>query len=240
MLSICAFSMQKGYSLWGNNCEHLITKATVDEKRPISIQVDELTHKALQFTKKSILSPTAMAIVDTALRNGVKTATSEVAKLGVRAAFTTAALKTTAAEATDAAIKTSMSTAMVGAVGGTAAGVNLLIEAPLMTRSIYKLHRQKKFGHISEAEFKRAIIRQSFASANTVIGGTAGAVLGQTVIPVPILGAIIGGCSGTVVGRAIGWCEGYAISFLIRKDKEINLPIVVTFQFTDNEFGAKQ
>ena len=58
------------------------------------------------------------------------------------------------------------------------------------------------------------MIQQSFTSANTVIGATAGAIIGQVAIPVPVLGAAVGGALGTISGNGIGRLKGWAASKL--------------------------
>ena len=77
------------------------------------------------------------------------------------------------------------------------------------------------------------MIQQSFTSANTVLGATAGAIIGQVAIPVPVLGAAVGGALGTVSGHGIGRLEGWAASKLVRDGKVPTLPVIMTFEFSD-------
>ena len=58
------------------------------------------------------------------------------------------------------------------------------------------------------------MIKISVTSANTVIGGTLGAVAGQAAIPVPVLGAVVGGFVGSIAGQACGYAEGKACNNL--------------------------
>ena len=57
-------------------------------------------------------------------------------------------------------------------------------------------------------------------------GGAGGAIVGQLIIPVPVLGAVVGGTIGTLVGKAAGHGEGFLASKLI-KDKPVDLPVIV-------------
>ena len=79
---------------------------------------------------------------------------------------------------------------------------------------------------ISTTEAKCQIAVQSFTSVNTVIGGTAGAIVGQVVIPVPVLGAVVGGFAGVIAGKGLGNLEGRGVALLIN-DKVTDLPVIV-------------
>ena len=61
---------------------------------------------------------------------------------------------------------------------------------------------------------------------NTVIGGTAGAIVGQVAIPVPVLGVVVGGFAGVIAGKGLGNLEGRGVVLLIT-DKETDLPVIV-------------
>ena len=80
---------------------------------------------------------------------------------------------------------------ILGAIGGVAFGINVLLETPFYIRGAYKLGRKKKFEMISKEEYQREMIKITFKSVNTVVGGTLGAVAGQAAIPVPVLGAVV-------------------------------------------------
>ena len=43
---------------------------------------------------------------------------------------------------------------------------------------------------------------------NTIIRGTAGAIVGQVAILVPMLGAVVGGFAGAIAGKELGNMEG--------------------------------
>lgn len=151
---------------------------------------------------------------DTA-ETGVKSAISSSFKMGYSAAVSGTAL---------------------GLVSGVAFAANVIVESPLFIRSAYKIHRKEKFGVISRNEAKRQITIQSFTSVNTIIGRTAGAVIGQAAIPVPIVGAAIGGFAGVVVGKSLGNVEGRGVALFIT-DKDTDLPIIIHSNYVPMDDG---
>ena len=115
-------------------------------------------------------------------------------------------------------------------VGGIALGVNVLIESPRLLRSLYKIHRKEKFDVISSTEAKRQYTVETITSVNTVAGGVGGAIIGQVAIPVPVLGAFVGGFGGVLAGKGIGYLEGSlraAAAVLFNDDKETDLPVII-------------
>ena len=191
-------------------------KATIGE--PMSIQVHATMERALQFTNRSILKPVQTSITRAILKGGTKAVFKAGAKAGAKATF-----KLGYRAATNGTI--------VGAVGGIAVGVNILLEGPLFARGLYKLHRKKKFDLISDTEYNRGIIQQSFTTVNTIIGGVCGAIVGTVAIPVPVLGAAVGGMVGSVVGQGVGYGEGWLVSQLVH-NKILTLPIVIQLNYT--------
>lgn len=229
------WSIQVWYSLWKNNCEHLIMKATVDDK--LSIQVNEVVHKALQgsiagviasgvilrksLTAHSFSSANAGAIAGLAAKNtGAKTVVAMYDPTDVVVPFF------------QQGIRSELSGTAVGLIAGFT--VTIAVEGTLLTRTIYKLHRKEKFKQISEEEFKRGLVQELFTSANTVIGVTVGTALGQAVIPVPIVGATVGGAVGGAVGQLCGKLEGWVIAKVIRNPRAVTLPQLRKTSFFDD------
>lgn len=103
------------------------------------------------------------------------------------------------------------STATVGietaamAMGQAAAGVALSvlvdvgITAGMVTRA--KIRRDK--GLISQKEFQKTVRYKLCDSGCQFIGGTAGTIVGQVLIPVPVVGAIVGGFCGSLLGAGV-------------------------------------
>jgi hypothetical protein len=209
---------------------------------PMSIQVDIKVYQDLherfhamspglgdacmRATSKGALK-SVMKVTGTAIIRG---GTRAVVKSGGTAAATDAAetgLNAALASSFRVGYTAALSATTVGLVSGIALGANLIIESPLLVRSIYKIHRKQKFNVISSTEAKRQFAVQSFTSVNTVIGGTTGAIVGQVAIPVPIFGAVVGGFAGVIAGKLLGNLEGRGVALLIGDDKETNLPIII-------------
>ena len=55
---------------------------------------------------------------------------------------------------------------------------------------------------------------------------TAGAIVGQVAIPVPVLGDMVGGFVGVIAGKGLGNLEGRGVALLIN-DKETDLPVII-------------
>lgn len=68
-------------------------------------------------------------------------------------------------------------------------------------------------------------------SLNTIAGGTFGAIVGQVAIPVPVLGAVVGGFAGTIAGKGFGYLEGKAFSQLIKDEKDTDLSLITHHAF---------
>ena len=186
-------------------------QATVGEAT--SVQVSQQVHKILQCRKQDNQRPPSVSKIRSAsVEASAKASVNAAFKLGSRVVLHGTRL---------------------GNVVGFGPGLNLLAEAPFFTRRMYKLNRQKKFDQITEEDYKRGVIQQSFTSANTVLGATAGAIVGQVAIPVPVLGAAVGGALGTISGNGIGRLEGWAASKLVKDARTLTLPVVVSLTFSD-------
>ena len=169
----------------------------------------------------------AKSTVKSAAKSAAKATTKAATKATTKSA-TKASAKTTSKAAFEAGSEAAISGTILGAIGGIAFGVNLVLEAPFYIRGAYKLHRKKKFDMISKEEYQREMIKITFKSVNTVVGGTLGAVAGQVAIPVPVLGAVVGGFVGGVLGQACGYLEGKAMGYVIRDPTKVTLPILNT------------
>lgn len=121
---------------------------------------------------------------------------------------------------------------MLGHIVGFGSGLYVLAEAPFFTRKVYKLNRQKKFDQITEEEYKRGVVKQTFTSAGTVMGVSAGAIIGQVLIPVPVVGAAVGGILGSIGGNRIGSLEGWAAAKLVKDARLPTLPTIVSYEFS--------
>ena len=184
------------------------------------------------------------AAANTGVKAGVKAGAKATAKATAKAGGKLTAKATTYASGDAVAsgaetlfqvgFRAALSGTAIGIVAGAAVAVNLLIEVPLLVRSVYKLHRKKKFDQISSEEYKRGIVKESVTSANTVVGAVGGAIVGQIAIPVPVLGAAVGGAVGGIVGQALGRVEGWALGKLVHDPKSVTMLPLTTLSFLDN------
>ena len=87
---------------------------------------------------------------------------------------------------------------VVGALCGAA------FEGALIYRDICSVRADMKRGNIDEYEFETAVQKRVITGAGDVGGSTVGAVIGQFVIPVPILGGTIGAILGGFTGKFFG------------------------------------
>ena len=222
----------------------------------VSIQVDinmyQDLHERVHAMSPGLGDACMRATSKGAMKTVMKLAGTAIFRGGARAAVRGGGTSIFTQGATDAA-ETSLRTAVansfrvgytaalsattVGLVSGIALGANLIIESPLFVRGLYKVHRKRKFEVISSTEAKRQAAVQSFTSVNTIIGGTAGAIVGQVAIPVPVLGAVVGGFAGVIVGKGLGNLEGRGVAMLIN-DKETDLPTIIHCMYVSvNEHG---
>ena len=123
-----------------------------------------------------------------------------------------------------------LSATSTGLVSAIALGVNAIIECPLLTHNLYKIHRNRKFSAISRTEMIRQSTVECITSGSTVALGIGGAVLGQIAIPVPGVGAAAGGFVGTVAGKGLGYLTGRGIALFIT-EKEVDLSPVIHCTF---------
>lgn len=216
---------------------------------PVSIQVDIHMYQSLHENFHTIPPQLGEACIRATSKGAMKTvaklAGTAIVRGGARAAVRGGG--SIAAQGAADAAETSLNFAVVnsfrvgysaaltattvGLVSGIALGANLAIETPLFVRNIYKIHRKRKFEMISSTEYKRQTTVKSITSANTVLGGTAGAIIGQVAIPIPIVGAAVGGFAGVIAGKGLGYLEGQGVARLFFNDKETDLPIIVHCAF---------
>ncbi len=204
------------------------------------VHVTERLHHALQYCNADILKPVPYALGITA----TKSTPRQLVTARTRDSITESAGNDTPCGTTrirregasfNLGRRVALGSTML--LGGPGLGLFVVIEAPHLARGIYKLHRKKKFDHISKTEYQRGVIQEGFTSTNTVIGVAGGAIVGQALIPVPVLGAGIGGVVGAFAGQIAGKVEGYAVSKLI-EEKTVSLPIIVRHTYTDVDYAV--
>ena len=125
-------------------------------------------------------------------------------------------IKATAITITETATE---STATLGiesaaqALGQAAAGVfiTVAIDVALTSHSVYKAKKEKDQGLITGKQFYTKVKKKVCQSGFQFIGGTTGSVVGQLLIPVPGLGAFVGGLCGSLIGTGIGKGINYGL-----------------------------
>ncbi|CAF0903219.1 unnamed protein product [Rotaria sordida] len=80
---------------------------------------------------------------------------------------------------------------------------------------IKKKKNERKKGTLSDVALKKYVVRRITSASTTVVGGTAGTIVGTILIPVPILGTFAGGFLGSVGGKFIGGIYGIALSKIL-------------------------
>ena len=98
-------------------------------------------------------------------------------------------------------------------VGGIVAGgaIAAVIEGVSIVDDIANVQRDLNSGRIDVATYDRFVGRRIATGTGGVAGSTFGMVAGQILIPVPFLGAAIGGVAGALVGRFAGNVAGTAL-----------------------------
>ena len=186
----------------------------------MSVQLDHNIQQLLQYSREDAVKPVSL---------GTKNGNGTAAPLSPSEVCTRAASHAVFKIGANAALTATR----MGLISGFVPGLNLLIESPFYTRRLYKLYRKHKFDQISGSEYKRGVVKQSFTSANTVIGTTGGAIVGQLAIPIPVVGGAIGGALGAVAGHSLGSLQGWAASKLVKDEKDVTLPVMTTHVFSD-------
>ncbi|CAF1316049.1 unnamed protein product [Adineta steineri] len=80
---------------------------------------------------------------------------------------------------------------------------------------IRKKKNERKKGTLSDVALKKYVVRRVTSASTTIVGGTTGTIVGTILIPVPILGATVGGIVGSVGGKLIGGVSGIALSKIL-------------------------
>ncbi|XP_065667225.1 uncharacterized protein LOC105850102 [Hydra vulgaris] len=86
------------------------------------------------------------------------------------------------------------------------AAISGVVDVAFSSASIYLAKRRRDKGEMSEKEFSNKVKKTVFESSLKFVGGTTGSIIGQALIPVPIVGAVVGGFCGSLIGSGI--CKG--------------------------------
>ncbi|CAF0897179.1 unnamed protein product [Rotaria sordida] len=105
-----------------------------------------------------------------------------------------------------------------------AAGSGVILTTMESISAFFDIHQKKnerKKGTLSDIALKKYVVRRVTSASTTIAGGTAGTVVGTIFIPVPILGATVGGIVGSVGGKLLGGVAGIALSKILEVYEKI-------------------
>ncbi len=236
----CAFEpfahgvARKGYHFTDNNCEDLIMEATTGES--ISIQVDDAMRKAITYSRNAV-KPIGIAISSSAMRATQKgvgkaaclvaTAPGHVSKSTARAAAQTSGFRV--------GYDVAVSSFSLSVAAGAATLVAIPTETALLAYSMQRHYRKRQLGLISEDDLRKEFIKEHCTAVSTAICSILGAVIGTVAIPVPVLGATVGGFVGCLGGQGIGYVEGKLVELVYDYyfGGSVDLPYICTHSFND-------
>ena len=90
-------------------------------------------------------------------------------------------------------------------------GITVMVDLALTSHSLYKAKKAKDMGLIDKKEFETKVKKKVCESGCQFIGGTTGSVVGQLMIPIPVVGAFVGGLCGSLIGTGIGKGVNYGL-----------------------------
>ena len=78
------------------------------------------------------------------------------------------------------------------------------VELAFMGKDIRNASIKKNAGEITKQEYEDTVIKRVVGTSVSAPMSLAGSVVGQYVLPVPVVGNIIGGITGGAAGRVVG------------------------------------
>lgn len=95
--------------------------------------------------------------------------------------------------------------ATVSTFGHATAGFafTLAVDAIITIRALSRARKLRKAGEISEVEFRETVKRKVRQASCQLVAVSTGSMIGQIVIPVPVVGAMIGGFVGGLIGTSV-------------------------------------
>ncbi len=247
MLCFCVIqNAKKNYHFTKHNCENLVMTATIN--RSMSIQVDDVVRKLITYTRNAV-RPVGIATGASAFKASQKGATKAALMAGTakhaavsgrsaaKGVSKPAAKGAHAAQSTGFRIgyDTSISAASLGAAAGVSAFVAIPTEAAVAIYFSLKHRQKREHGLISNDELIKEFTKEQIIAVNTAALSIAGAVVGTAAIPVPVLGASVGGFFGCLAGQALGHAEGKLFDLLYEYwlGGDVDLPPVCNHVFFD-------
>ena len=193
------------YSPFTNNCEHFARWCKAGHAE--SMQVHQATHR-VALAGGSCLAKVGTVIaaegIECAVVGSMKTFCSISSSVPARVAKVFGAASGVIRNVKCAALACNVA-------------INLVIEAGFFTIEAVRAYFKYKSGDISRDEFRRHLSKHGCESIGGVIGGTALGILGELLVPIPLLGGIVGCTLGSLIGRFIGAIVGKKLGAVASK-----------------------
>ena len=205
------------YNVFYNNCEHFAMwcKTGISSSEQVEYFKDVMKDGAVSLAANLGTQAAAKAgevIVETAVREVTKkfvseTVVQEIVKSGetTKQMFTHTTLVTRETTRTVTQTSKTPQTSKMGAVAYAA-----VAEGAFALYDIYNANEDLKAGNITQDEFNDAVGARIVGGVGRVAGSSTGAIVGQFLIPVPVLGGIAGMVGGWI-GARVGRCGGGAL-----------------------------
>ena len=202
------------YDLFGNNCEHFAMwcKTGISSSEQVEDFKDVMKDGAVSLAANLGTQAAAKAgevIVETTVREVTKKFVSEtVVQEIVKSGETTKQIFTNAAETTrETTIKVTQTSKAPQTSKLRGAAYAAVVEGAFAAWDISCAIEDLKVGNITNEEYIDTVGKRIVGGVGRVAGSSTGAIVGQFLIPVPVLGGIVGGW----VGASLGRCGGGAL-----------------------------
>ena len=127
----------------------------------------------------------------------------------------------------------------ISAVGAShTMGLALVTSAPLdfgiLGWNISKLYRKRQFELITEAHFKREVVKEHCVAINSTVFGVGGALVGSCIAP--IIGTAVGAAAGSAIGEVVGRVEclvTFRIADRYFPERQVDMPPIVVYSYID-------
>ena len=185
---------ERKYGPVTNNCEHLAMSCVTGKSS------SDQVNKAGEMVNEEV----GRQAVSTAARTAAKRVPKSASNIG--RAFSRSGMTPSAAQ-TEGAITIGTK------VGGKVAGAVLVtvLESYSVKQDVSNVLEDLKTGKMDENEANKTIGKRIVTGTTGVVGSTAGMCIGQALIPIPVLGAAVGGTLGTLAGKFLGNVTGNAM-----------------------------
>ena len=202
------------YHLFYNNCEHFAMwcKTGISSSEQVEDFKDVMKDGAVSLAANLGTQAAAKAgevIVETTVREVTKKFVSEtVVQEIVKSGETTKQIFTNAAETTrETTIKVTQTSKAPQTSKLRGAAYAAVVEGAFAAWDISCAIEDLKVGNITNEEYIDTVGKRIVGGVGRVAGSSTGAIVGQFLIPVPVLGGIVGGW----VGASLGRCGGGAL-----------------------------